>query len=132
MYNRNEELYMRPCGECTACCTWLMGSAFGHEFGNGKSCKFLCDSGCSVHKARPQTCMNYYCAWSQGLLPDEWRPDKIDVLVSVENKNNQQYLKVIGINNKEINIDILSWLREWSKTMQTPVIYSLNQEWKVL
>jgi len=62
---------MRECGECTACCTWLQGSAYGYEFGNGKSCKFLCETGCSVHKARPKVCEEYFCAWAQELISEE-------------------------------------------------------------
>ena len=31
----------RECGECTACCTWLIGDSFGWKFGQGQSCKFL-------------------------------------------------------------------------------------------
>ena len=66
----------RDCGECTACCTWLIGDSFAWEFGAGKSCKFLECNGCGVHKARPESCRDYQCAWSQHLLPEEMRPDK--------------------------------------------------------
>lgn len=54
----------RDCGECTACCSWLMATIFGWEIGNGKSCKFLECDGCGVHKARDEVCRNYQCAWT--------------------------------------------------------------------
>lgn len=115
----------RSCGECTACCTWLIGDSFGWEFGCGKSCRFLESSGCGVHKARPQVCMNYQCAWSQHLLPEEMRPDKCNVLISVEtNKEGQQYLKAIPINNKKIDRKILDYLNTWSEKMNTPILIS--------
>ena len=114
---------MRECGDCTACCTWLVGSAYGHEFGGGKSCKFLCESGCSVHKARPNVCMNYFCAWAQELLPEEMRPDKCNILVSVELRENEQYLKVIGINNKKISNNMKKWFIEWGEKMNTHIIF---------
>lgn len=120
---------MRECGDCTACCTWLIGNAYGYEFGNGKSCQFLCEKGCSVHKLRPQVCQNYFCAWAQELLPEEMRPDKTNLLVSVENNENGQYLKLLPINNYEINTDILSWFKEWSIRMNTPVICLRENKW---
>lgn len=114
----------RDCGGCTACCTWLIGDAFGWSFGCGKTCKFLDENGCGVHKARPETCRNYQCAWSQYLLPEEMRPDKCNILVSVESNNNGQYLKVIPINNKKISNEIKMWLKDWSEKMNTPIIIS--------
>jgi Fe-S-cluster containining protein len=122
---------MRPCGDCTACCTWLNGSAYGHTFGNGKTCKFLCESGCSVHKARPKVCESYFCAWSQELIDEEMRPDKCGVIVSVENNENGQYLKLIST-KEEINTDILNYFSKWSSIMNTPVIYLKNNNWEVL
>ena len=122
---------MRPCGDCTACCTWLGGSAYGYEFGGGKSCKFLCETGCDVHKARPKVCEGYFCAWSQELLPEEMRPDKCGVLVSVENNENGQYLKLTFI-EKPINKGTLDYFKEWSQIMNTPVLYLKNNIWEVI
>jgi Fe-S-cluster containining protein len=121
---------MRPCDDCTACCTWLKGSAYGYEFGEGKSCKFLCKTGCDIHKARPTVCEGYFCAWAQELLPEEMRPDKCGVLASVEN-NNGQYLRLTLIDGK-INIDILEYFKEWSIKMNTLVLYLNNNIWEVL
>ena len=122
---------MRECGECTSCCTWLQGSAYGYEFGGGKSCKFLCETGCSVHKARPKVCENYFCAWAQELLTEEMRPDKCGVIASVENNQQGQYLKLIST-GEEINTGILEYFKTWSKIMNTPVIYFNDQTWEVL
>jgi hypothetical protein len=114
----------RSCGDCTACCSWLVGDAFGWEFGCGKSCKFLEEGKCGVHKARPEVCRNYQCAWSQSLLPEEMRPDKYNILISVENNHMGQYLKVLPINNKEISNEMLEWLKNWSEKMNTPIVIS--------
>ncbi len=122
---------MRSCGECTACCTWLQGNAYGWKFGDGKSCKFLCETGCSVHKARPKVCEEYFCAWVQELLPEEMRPDKCGVLVSVENRDIGQYLKLIST-EKEINTDMLDFFKKWSHIMNTPVLFLRNNIWEVL
>lgn len=113
----------RECGECKMCCSWLIGSAFGWEFGAGKSCRFLECNGCGVHKARPESCRNYQCAWSQHLLPEEMRPDECNVLVSVENNEDGQYLKAIAINNQVMSEDVVSYLRNWSEKMNTSVMF---------
>jgi len=112
---------MRDCGSCTACCTWLIGDAYGWEFGGGKSCKFLCENGCSVHRARPKSCEKYFCAWAQELIDEEYRPDKCGVLISVESNEEGQYLKVLEIN--EINRNAIEYLRKWSERMNTPIVY---------
>jgi hypothetical protein len=113
---------MRPCGECTACCTWLHGDAYGHEFGNGTSCKFLCE-GCSIHKVRPSACVNYQCGWSQYLIDEELRPDKCGIIISVENNQEGQYLKAILFDKDKINNSTISYLDDWSKKMNTPIVY---------
>ena len=97
----------------------------------GKSCKFLCESGCSVHKARPKVCEGYFCAWSQELLPEEMRPDKCGVLASVENNERGQYLRLLSIKN-EINTDTLEYFKKWSMMVNTPVLYLNNNNWEVL
>jgi Fe-S-cluster containining protein len=113
----------RDCGECTACCTWLIGDAFSWKFGGGKTCKFLECNGCGVHKARPEPCRDYQCAWSQHLLPEEMRPDKCNALVSVEQNEKGQYLKVLRINSKEITPEVIQYFKDWSEKMNTPVFF---------
>jgi len=122
---------MRPCDGCTACCTWLNGSAHGHDFGNGKSCRFLSCSGCSVHRARPRACENYFCAWAQELLPEDMRPDKCNIIASVESNENGQFLKLSLINNT-INNNALEYFKKWGELMNTPVLYSKNGSWELL
>jgi hypothetical protein len=121
---------MRECGECTACCTWLNGDAYGYEFGGGKSCKYLCGSGCSIHEKRPEVCAKYFCAWAQELFPLEMRPDKCGILVSIENGDKGQYLKVTNMKDEKINIDTLVFLKNWSRMMNTPVFYLEDKVWK--
>jgi Fe-S-cluster containining protein len=109
----------------------MKGSAYGYEFGGGKSCKFLCKTGCDVHKARPKVCEGYFCAWAQELISEEMRPDKCGVLVSVENNENGQYLRLTSISGV-INNDILDYFKKWSNMMNTPVIYLNNNIWELL
>ena len=122
---------MRPCGDCTACCTWLKGTAYGYEFGGGKSCKFLCETGCTVYKARPKVCEGHFCGWAQELLPEEMRPDKCGVLATVEDNPNGQHIKLTSM-EKLINKDTLDYFKEWSIRMNTPVLYLKNNIWEVI
>jgi Fe-S-cluster containining protein len=115
----------RECGECTACCSWLEGDAFGWKFGCGQSCKFLKEGKCNVYNVRPEVCRNYQCAWSQHLLPEEMRPDKCGYIVSVEfNDQIGQYLKVIPINNMILDNNIILWFENWSKKMNTLIFFA--------
>ena len=94
-----EELKLRNCGDCTACCDGhLIGNSYGNKFGNKKPCVFLVNKICSIYETRPNTCRSYQCAWTQSILPEWMKPSKCGVLVSVENnEDNKQYLKVIDM-----------------------------------
>ena len=86
----------RPCDECTACCDgWLIGKVNGHPFGHGKPCQFLINKICTIYKDRPSMCRNYQCAWTQHLFPEWMKPNKCGVLISVETKEDHQFLRVI-------------------------------------
>lgn len=89
---------LRPCGDCVACCEGhLIGNSYGNKFGNGKQCIFLVKQDCTIYTDRPETCRKYQCAWTQGLLPENLRPDQSGIMVSVEvdKEANKQFLKVI-------------------------------------
>jgi Fe-S-cluster containining protein len=116
----------RECGECTACCVWPTENIYGWEFGCGKSCKFLEsdkeNKKCSIYKVRPEPCIKYQCAWSQHLLPEEMRPDKCNVLVSVNSSG--KFLTAFPINGeKDISDDIKNNLLKRSKQMNVPIVF---------
>ena len=110
----------KECGTCTVCCNgWLISNSYGNLFGNKKPCVFLCDNICSIYTTRPQTCIKYQCAWSQGLFPEWMKPTESNVLISVENdKEKGQFLKVIEVDVK-ISNKVLNFLQEWVKQNNT-------------
>lgn len=112
----------RECGDCTICCTWLVGESYGNSFGCGKSCKFLEENKCGIYDDRPEACKNYQCAWSQHLLLEEMRPDKCGIIVSVEKKDNIQYLRSIIFDKNESTDDYVSYLKYWGEKMNTHVL----------
>jgi Fe-S-cluster containining protein len=90
----------RPCGPCTACCSGqLVGQAFGNFFGHGKPCVFLHENKCGIYNDRPPVCRKYQCAWSQGLLPEDLRPDKCGLMVSVVTQKDGQHFQIIEIDS---------------------------------
>lgn len=122
---------MRECGDCTACCTWIKGTAYGYEFGGGGSCKFLNCTGCGIHKVRPKVCENYFCAWAQELLPENMRPDLCGVIASVEDSEKGKYLR-LSTTGSTINIEVLGYFKNWGEIMNTPVLYLKDNSWELL
>ena len=69
---------MRNCGECTLCCTVTCVPEFN------KSINVKCDhckGSCAIYENRPVSCRTFKCAWLQGDLGDDMRPDKIHVVI---------------------------------------------------
>ncbi|WP_093663973.1 YkgJ family cysteine cluster protein [Sphingomonas gellani] len=74
----------RSCGDCTLCCTVLKVDAPDLKKAAGTPCRHLGSGGCSIHAVRPQICRTWFCVWRRvGSLPDEARPDRSGLLVSL-------------------------------------------------
>lgn len=114
MNSEQNGINFRPCGDCHACCEgFLVSTSYGNQFGNGISCKFLCNKECAIYETRPQVCKNYQCAWSQGIIPNWLKPNKVGVLISVqENNENKQYLKVVEM-KPVIEYDVYKTIKDW-------------------
>jgi hypothetical protein len=69
---------MRPCGECTVCCTTMRVDSIGKA--TGEPCKALRTDGCAIYAKRPKECKTFQCIWSLGKLPDDHRPDLLGIL----------------------------------------------------
>lgn len=70
----------RQCGKCVACCE-IMGVA---EF--GKPYYQMCQhcipkQGCGIYHTRPEPCREFACAWLNGDLDRNLRPDTCGVMV---------------------------------------------------
>jgi hypothetical protein len=116
-----------PCGKCTACCSGVLaGNTYGNVFNEDKQCVFLVDEQCTIYDTRPEVCRKYQCAWSQGIIPDWLSPIESNVLISVEVKDNKQYLKVLCLTNEKINTEIITFLDEWTK--QTNTYYTVVEK----
>lgn len=89
----------RPCEECNGCCSGqLAADIHGRNMHSGKPCDFLLKGLCSIYEDRPRVCHSFQCGWSQHLLPDDMRPDKCGIMVSVETtKDGEQFLRLIEL-----------------------------------
>lgn len=108
------------CEECNLCCTGnLAGKVHGISFGDKTPCAFLCNSKCLIYNTRPKMCIDYQCAWSQGLFTHQLKPTISNLLISVENKQNKkQFLKIVCINN-DISDQSIDYLNAWVKQNDT-------------
>ena len=114
-----EKLIPRLCGDCVACCDgYLLGTSHGNKFGAGKPCVFLVEKKCTIYEHRPQSCHDYMCAWAQGLLSEEMKPTISNVMISVETRENKQFLRVIEL-AEDIKEDVYKEIKEFTDKYNT-------------
>ena len=71
----------RTCGRCTACCEIVGVSDLGKPY--YQACKdCVPKQGCAIYARRPKGCRDFACAWLQGNLSRNMRPDTCGVMVS--------------------------------------------------
>lgn len=68
---------LKSCGNCKACCTAIGVVELSKR--NYQRCRHLCKKGCSIQESKPESCGEYQCWYTQGIVQD--RPDKIGLLV---------------------------------------------------
>jgi hypothetical protein len=72
----------RTCGGCTECCTAVAVAALEKPY--FATCPHQTTTGCAIHPQRPHGCREYTCAWLQGMLAEDMRPDKSGFILSPE------------------------------------------------
>lgn len=124
----NTKRVFRPCGDCTLCCQGhLIGEAFGKPFGNGQKCFYMQENVCTTYDTRPDTCRRYQCAWSQGIIEEWMKPTQSGVMISVENSDHGQYLKVVEIDGP-MRDDVRQYLDTWVKQNNTTYTVVHNEK----
>lgn len=99
---RHKARLNRTCGDCTVCCT-VMGV---HELGKPYAfpSQHLCESGCSIYKVRPDSCVGFECLWRKGVIDGEgMRPDKWGVMFAVGAMNDGVELGVYELHELAAN-----------------------------
>ena len=77
--------YYRSCGECDECCRVVAVAELSKP--SHTPCVHQTGKGCAIHGNHPAECRDYACAWLQGVVPKEMRPDRIGILVDAEGGN---------------------------------------------
>lgn len=73
----------RSCGGCTMCCKLPAINDPALVKPANKWCQHCKPgAGCKIYDTRPQSCIDFRCAWTElrgpdQTLPDNWRPDKL-------------------------------------------------------
>ena len=95
----------RQCGSCSVCCT--VGEVPELEKPAYVSCKHIktneCGS-CSLYNSSnlPKVCASYRCSWLNGWGTDRDRPDKNNVMITMNMLENQIYFTAIELEEKAI------------------------------
>ena len=73
----------RECGECTACCVFLLIKDESFIKPADQACSHMVEKGgCNIYSERPSVCQDWHCAWRfMAQLGDEWRPDKSGIML---------------------------------------------------
>jgi hypothetical protein len=75
----------RTCGSCTACCVQLDIDTPDLRKPEKVACPHLASCGCGIYETRPPVCRTWHCLWRRiSALPDSVRPDRCNVLFSVQ------------------------------------------------
>ena len=121
----------RGCGPCTRCCDgWLEGEVRGHRIFPGQRCHFVADAGCTIYADRPQSpCRSFVCGWMQPAseLPDDWRPDRIGVIV-IDTHWRGAPARILVSAGNDPGEAVLDWLRAHAQTTRTPFFYEQGGE----
>lgn len=84
----------KACGECRVCCHHLIIDAPGLSKHIGELCRhYRAERGCAIYAERPQLCRDFSCSWLRLPLPDEWRPDRCEILIIAEPEDPEAGIK---------------------------------------
>ena len=101
---------MRECGECTACCTALDIHVLNKPAYT--RCKHVTAKGCSIYEDRPKTpCQTFRCAWLDGYLEEEDRPDLSGAIVWQTGINGSRQTLISVLKGREPEPRLVDWVR---------------------
>ncbi len=96
----------------------------------GHPCHFLGAAGCTIYDERPVSpCRNFVCGWlgEPELLPEEFRPDRIGVIViRIRWREHPAYLLLSA--GRDPDERLLQWFRAFSVRTRRPFFYEQQGE----
>ncbi len=115
----------RTCGECAVCCDFVSIAEINKPA--RVPCRFLEPEGygCTTYdKGRPGVCVDFLCAWMQGMGSDGDRPDKIGAMLSIHNIPDGRYALCIELRPGAIDSTASSMVASVANATRLPVIVS--------
>ena len=100
----------RNCGDCDECCSVIAVAELNKPYHT--RCVHQTGKGCAIYGDHPVECKDYGCAWLQGILPIEMRPDRIGILVDAEGGDEWVVMQECrkGALDSPVGRDLLNWL----------------------
>ena len=89
----------RECGDCNMCCkvysidSGLFEEDKTHVFKKDYEWCKHCEKGvgCKIYEKRPSACSDFKCGWLMGVVPEEWKPNKVGFVVTVEKEESLEH-----------------------------------------
>jgi hypothetical protein len=108
----------RTCGTCGLCCKVFHIADLQKPTGVWCS-NFVQGAGCAIHAERPNQCRGFFCLWiMNGSVPDEWKPDRSKMVLSIFPDNGFIYVQVdAGYPQAWRKAPYYDQLRRWSKDL---------------
>jgi hypothetical protein len=103
---------MSLCGECHVCCLVLdikKSDGFYKDKPIGELCKYVANNQCSIYENKPSVCSKFKCFWLQAAesikdLPEIWRPDFSNIIVTSHNIDDKPLVKIIEVKAGSIDL----------------------------
>lgn len=98
MNSEDQNLAKRECGDCEVCCYVAEVKEGIVDKPACKTCPFQ-SKGCAIFNKpeRPQVCVSFQCGWLRGAGKENDRPDKSNVMVSVNQTNGGVWIMVMDL-----------------------------------
>lgn len=117
----------RECGGCTLCCK-LMGV---EELNKPQETWCIhCDkgSGCKIHEKEnyPPSCKVYKCLWLQGIVPLEFRPDKVRAVVGTTEDGKNMAIYSMKKDLSDSPVQFRDWIIEGVLKKMKVVVLTLK------
>jgi Fe-S-cluster containining protein len=119
------------CENCNACCKILrIDKKFLSWRDTDKNVNEMCDklvnNKCNIYATRPKPCRDFKCLWlalkNSELNNPNWRPDKIGIVVTFVEKNNQHQIIIKELEKN--SLDFKNLTKEQESYLKT--IFSLR------
>lgn len=129
----------RTCGGCQECCVRLGIEELDKP--PMHLCPHMVGGGCGIYANRPHSCKHYACLWVIGVIPEQFKPEKIGVIIDqgVNDKQGNPAKNCFVVRETREgairnNVDLLAWmesarqkgitflLQEYGKTQPTGIM----------